>query len=306
MPAVMALCASSRGNPFDSAQACYQVVKTGWQTARPLSMFRELLAPYACAWKNRFIVLSMAKREVIGRYRGSALGLLWSFVNPLLMLALYTFFFRYIFNAKWPQVGDTTADYAIMLFAGLIVHGMAAEIMSRSTGLIVGNANLVKKLLFPIEVLPWVTLLSALFHTAVSFLVLLCFLLFSGGHLHWSLLMLPLVLTPMALLFLGIAWFLSALGVYFRDVEQVIGSLVVLLLFTSTVFFSIENAPEEIRPILLLNPITEIINSVRKVVVYGVSPDWYNLAVYGIVAVTFMQVGWYFFKKTRNGFGDVL
>lgn len=248
----------------------------------------------------------MAKREVTGRYKGSMLGMLWSFVNPLLMLALYTFFFRYIFNAKWPDVGDTTADYAIMLFAGLIVHGMAAEILSRSTGLIVGNVNLVKKVLFPLEVLPWVVLISSLFHTAVSFLVLICFLLVSGGALHWSLLLLPVVLLPLALLFLGVAWFLSALGVYLRDVGQVMGSVVMLLLFTSTVFFSIDNAPAGIRPILLLNPITEIINSVRKVAVYGVSPDWFNLSIYLFVAIIFLQCGYYFFKKTRDGFADVL
>ena len=250
--------------------------------------------------------MSMAKREVTGRYRGSMLGMVWSFVNPLLMLGLYTFFFRFIFNAKWPEVGDSTADYAIMLFAGLIVHGMAAEIMSRSTGLIVGNVNLVKKVLFPVEVLPWVVLVSALFHTVISFIVLMCFLLLSGGALHWSLLLLPMVLLPMALLFLGVAWFLSALGVYLRDVDQVMGSVVTLLLFTSTVFFSIDNAPAGIRPILLLNPITEIINSVRKVVVYGVSPDWFNLSVYSFIALIFLQCGYQFFKKTRDGFADVL
>jgi lipopolysaccharide transport system permease protein len=269
-------------------------------------MFRKLVSPFSGFWQNRFIVMSMARREVVGRYRGSMLGLLWSFVNPLLMLGLYTFFFRFVFNARWPDVGDTTADYAVMLFAGLIVHSMAAEIMSRSTGLIVGNANLVKKVLFPVEVLPWVTLASTLFHTAISFFVLLCFLLVSGGALHWSLLLLPLVLLPMALLFMGVAWFLSALGVYLRDVEQVMGSVVTLLLFTSTVFFSIENAPAGIRPILLLNPITEIINNVRKVVVYGVPPDWFNLSVYALIALIFMHSGYYFFQKTRNGFADVL
>ena len=269
-------------------------------------MFRLFASPFLCFWKNRFVVMSMAKREVTGRYKGSMLGLLWSFVNPLLMLALYTFFFRFIFNAKWPDVGDTTVDYAVMLFAGLIVHGLAAEIMSRSTGLIVSNVNLVKKVLFPLEVLPWVVLVSALFHTAVSFLVLLCFLLLSGGGLHWSLLLLPMVLLPMALLFLGVAWFLSALGVYLRDVDQVMGSVVTLLLFTSTVFFSLDNVPAQIRPILLLNPITEIINSVRKVVVYGVPPDWINLSIYLLVAIILLQLGYYFFKKTRDGFADVL
>lgn len=269
-------------------------------------MFRKMVSPIVCFWRNRFIVISMAKREVVGRYRGSILGLLWSFVNPLLMLGLYTFFFRIVFNAKWPDAGDTTADYAVMLFAGLIVHGMAAEIMSRSTGLIVGNANLVKKVLFPVEILPWVTLLAALFHAAISFLVLLCFLLVSGGSLHWSLLLLPLVLLPMVLLFLGVAWFLSALGVYIRDVEQVMGAVVTLLLFTSTVFFSIEKAPAAIRPVLLLNPITEIINNVRKVVVYGVQPDWFNLSVYAFIAIVVLHFGYYFFGKTRNGFADVL
>lgn len=269
-------------------------------------MFRKLASPFLCFWQNKFVVMSMAKREVVGRYRGSVLGLLWSFVNPLLMLALYTFFFRYVFKAKWPDVGGSTADFAIMLFAGLIVHGMAAEIMSRSAGVIVSNVNLVKKVLFPVEVLPWVTVVSTLFHTTISFFVLLCFLLVSGGEIHWSVVLLPLVLLPMVLLFLGVAWVLSALGVYIRDIEQVMGSIVTLLLFTSTVFFSIENAPEAVRPILLLNPITEIINNVRKVVVYGVQPDWFNLFLYTLVAVIVLHFGYYFFNKTRKGFADVL
>ena len=269
-------------------------------------MFFKWVEPFSCFWQHRFIVISMAKREVMGRYRGSMLGLLWSFVNPLLMLGLYTFFFRYVFNAKWPAVGDTTADFAVMLFAGLIVHATAAEMMSRSTGLIVANVNLVKKVLFPIEILPWVTLVSTLFHTAISFLVLLCFLLVSGGPLHWTLLLLPVVLFPMVLLFMGVAWFLSALGVYLRDVEQMMGSIVTLLLFTSTVFFSIESVPEAIRPVIRLNPITEIINGVRNVVVYGDLPDFFNLSVYALVAIVFMYSGFLFFRKTRNGFADVL
>jgi len=248
----------------------------------------------------------MAKKDVIGRYRGSVLGILWSFFNPLFMLGLYTFFFRFVFKAKWPDVGDTTADYAVMLFAGLVVHAMASDMIGRSAGTIVGNANLVKKVVFPVVILPWVTLLSSLFHMLISMLVLVMFFLISGGVLQWTLLLLPLILAPLVILFMGVGWFFSALGVYLRDIEQIMGTLITFLLFTSTVFFSIDHAPSAIKPLLMLNPITQIINDLRNILVYGVLPDFGSLGIYSIVSIVVFYIGFAFFNKVQRGFADVL
>lgn len=271
-----------------------------------VNVVKKLVQPFSLFIQNKDLIISMTKKDVIGRYKGSVLGIFWSFCTPLFMLGLYTFFFRFVFNAKWPDVGDTTADYAVMLFAGLVVHAMAADMIGRSAGVIVGNVNLVKKVVFPIAVLPWVTLLSSLFHLLVSMIVLIMFFLISGGALQWTLLLFPIVILPMILMFMGLAWFFAALGVYLRDIEQVMGTLITFLLFTSTVFFSIEHAPNAIKPILLLNPITQIINDLRNILVYGFFPDFSNLSIYFGFALISFYLGYMFFNKVQKGFSDVL
>ncbi|MBY7896582.1 ABC transporter permease [Vibrio fluvialis] len=271
-----------------------------------LNILKGLLKPFSLLIENKEMIYSMAKKDVIGRYRGSVLGILWSFFNPLFMLGLYTFFFRFVFKAKWPDVGDTTADYAVMLFAGLVVHAMASDMIGRSAGTIVGNANLVKKVVFPVVILPWVTLLSSLFHMLISMIVLVMFFLISGGVLQWTLLLLPLILVPLVILFMGVGWFFSALGVYLRDIEQIMGTLITFLLFTSTVFFSIDHAPSAIKPLLMLNPITQIINDLRNILVYGLLPDFASLGIYSIVAIVVFYIGFAFFNKVQRGFADVL
>lgn len=265
-----------------------------------------IIKPFSLFFYNRDLIFSMTKKDVIGRYKGSVLGIFWSFFTPLFMLGLYTFFFRFVFQSKWPDVGDTTADYAVMLFAGLVVHAMAADMIGRSAGSIIGNANLVKKVVFPIAVLPWITLLSSLFHMFVSMIVLILFFLLSGGTLQWTLLLLPVVLIPLAVLFMGVSWFFAALGVYLRDIEQIMGTLITFLLFTSTVFFSLEHAPQAIKPLLLLNPITQIINDLRNILVYGFLPDFVALGIYSLVAVIIFYSGFAFFNKVKKGFSDVL
>lgn len=266
----------------------------------------EIFKPFSLFFLNRGLIISMAKKDVIGRYKGSVLGIFWSFFTPLFMLGLYTFFFRFVFQAKWPDVGDTTSDYAVMLFAGLVVHAMAADMIGRSAGSIIGNANLVTKVVFPIAVLPWITLLSSLFHMLISMIVLVLFFLISGGTLQWTLLLLPIVLVPFIILFMGVGWFFAALGVYLRDIEQIMGTLITFLLFTSTVFFSLDHAPSAIKPLLLLNPITQIINDLRNILVYGFLPDFKSLGIYSLVSIVIFYSGFSFFNKVKKGFADVL
>ncbi len=257
--------------------------------------------------KYRQLIYDLVKREVLGRYRGSLAGVAWSFVTPLLMLAIYTFFFSVVFKSRWgagPTVGR--ADFAIILFAGLIVNALFSECLSRAPLLITSNVNYVKKVVFPLEVLPCIALGSALFQMFVSFVVLMVVQLLLGKHLSWMVIFLPVIIFPLTLVALGVSWFLSALGVYIRDISQIITVLLSVLLFVSPVFYPLSAISGIFRDIVICNPITLIIEETRAVLIYGNMPNWHYLLIYTLFAVTIAWAGFYFFQKTRKGFADVL
>lgn len=258
-------------------------------------------------WIHRQLIWQMSKREVIGRYRGSVLGLAWSFFNPLFMLAVYTFFFTIVFKARWgsSETMDNT-QFAIVLFTGLIVHALFAECMMRSPQLILGNVNMVKKVQFPLEVFTWISMGSALFHFGISMSVLLMVFFGFNLMLHWTIVFLPLVFTPFVFICIGLSWFLSSLGVYLRDVGHTIGIAVTALLFLSPVFYPITILPESIRPYLYLNPLTFIIDQTRAIVLWGKMPNWIGLAIYFAISILIAWVGFAWFQKTRKGFADVI
>lgn len=258
-------------------------------------------------WRNRQLVATMIQREVVGRYRGSVMGLLWSFVTPLLMLAVYTFVFSVVLKARWSTgVEESRAQFAILLFAGLTVHGLFAEVVNRAPGLVLGNANFVKRVVFPLEVLPVVTAGAALFHALISLAVLLGAVLLATGSIPWTAALFPLVLVPLLLLTLGVAWMLASLGVFMRDVGQVVGLLTTMLLFVSPVFFPVTAVPEFFRPWMHLNPLTFIIELSRALLVFGELPAWDAWLAYTLGAGVFAWVGYAWFQKTRKGFADVL
>lgn len=249
----------------------------------------------------------MAKREVVGRYRGSVMGLLWSFFNPILMLTVYTFVFSVVFKARWGETGsDSKTEFAIVLFAGLIVYGLFAECVNRAPNLILNNVNYVKKVVFPLEILPWVALGSALFHAAVSGLVLLLFFVAVHHYLNWTLIFLPLLLLPFILLIMGASWFLASTGVFLRDVGQTIGIVTNLLMFLSPVFYPASALPESYRPLLHLNPLTFFIEQTRDIVIWGKLPDWSGLGISLLLGIIVAWAGYFWFQKTRKGFADVL
>lgn len=262
---------------------------------------------FASIWRNRQLIAQLAKREVVGRYRGSIMGLAWSFLNPILMLAVYTIFFTVVFKARWGGSGEQGhADFAIVLFVGLIVHGLFAECLNRAPGLIVQNVNYVKKVVFPLEILPWVTVLSALFHAGISLIVLLVSQLLLTHAVSWTLIFFPLVIAPFVFVILGLAWFLSAFGVFVRDIVHVMGMLTSVMLFMSPVFYPVSSLPAPLQPWLMLNPLTFIIEQSRNVLIKSQLPDWQGLVVYLAISVTVAWVGFWWFQKTRSGFADVL
>lgn len=257
-------------------------------------------------WNNRSLISQMTKREVIGRYRGSVMGLAWSFFNPVLMLAVYTFVFSVIFESRWVGVDTGKGGFAILLFVGMIVHGLFAECANRAPSLVMNNSNYVKKVVFPLEILPVITLGSALFHTCISLLVLVAAQVLVVGTLHWSSLLFPLILIPLILATLGASWLLASLGVYLRDVGHVISVLTTVLLFLSPVLYPVAALPDAYQPWLKLNPLTYIIEESRSVLLFGNLPDWGNLAIAIAVGASTAAVGFWFFQKTRKGFADVI
>lgn len=257
--------------------------------------------------RNRSLIWQMTKREVIGRYRGSLMGILWSFLNPIFMLAVYTFVFSYVFKSRWgASTSDSKTEFAILLFTGLIIHGLFSECVNRAPSLILGNVNYVKKVVFPLEVLPWVAMGATVFHTGVSILVLLTFYFSINLSLPWTLVFLPLLLFPLVLLTMGLSWFLASLGVYLRDVGQIIGLVSTSMLFLSPVFYPVSALPPEYRPLLHLNPLTFMIEQAREVMIWGRMPDWQGLAIYTACSLAVAWAGFFWFQKTRRGFADVL
>lgn len=257
-------------------------------------------------WCHRQLVWQLTKREVLGRYRGSLFGLVWSLANPLLMLAVYTLVFGYVFAARWGGSVDSTGEFALVLFTGLTVFNLFSECLSRAPNLIVANPNYVKKVVFPLECLPWVTLGAALFHTLVSLGVLLAALLAVRGAIPVTVVLLPFVLLPLVLLALGLTWLLAALGVYVRDTAQIVGVLVSVLLFLSPVFYPASALPPAVRRLFLLNPLVIILESARAVLLWGQAPDWLALAVCTVASGAVAWAGLVWFDRTRYGFADVL
>lgn len=258
-------------------------------------------------WRNRQLIVQMGKREVVGRYKGSSMGLAWSFFNPVFMLAVYTFVFSVVFKSRWGVGGEESkTQFAVVLFVGMIVHGLFAEVLNRAPTLILSNVNYVKKVVFPIEILPVIAMGAALFHSLVSLGVLLATFVLFNGYLHWTAVFTPLVLLPLIILTLGLSWMLASLGVFLRDVGQTIGIITTVLMFLSPVFYPVTAVPESIRPFIMANPLTFIIEQAREVLIWGHLPDWLGLGIYTVVATVVAWVGYAWFQKTRRGFADVL
>lgn len=267
---------------------------------------RDPSSPYKSLLRHLPLVVQMARRDVIGRYRGSFIGLLWSFFNPLLMLGVYTFVFGVIFKSRW--TGQTTGqfEFAVILFAGLNINTMFAECANRAPTLIVENTNFVKKVVFPLEILSWSTLGSALFHLFVSTIVLLAFSLIVRGGIPWTAVLFPLVVLPFVPFVAGMIWMLSSLGVFLRDLKQAMGIITAMLMFLAPIFYPQDNIAEQYRKLLYLNPMTVIVEASRDVLVWGRLPSWSMLGGYTVAACVFAWLAFGWFERTRKGFADVL
>ena len=268
----------------------------------------SLLSLGRSLWRNRQLIVQMTKREVVGRYKGSAMGMAWSFLNPIFMLVVYTFVFSEIFHSRWGGVGgdDSKTQFAVVLFVGMIVLNLFSEVLNRAPSLILSNINYVKKVVFPLEILSVIAMGAALFHALISLAVLLIAFVIFNGYLHWTIIFLPLVLLPLVIVTLGLSWILASLGVFLRDVAQTIAILTMVLMFLSPVFYPVAAVPERFRPIIMANPLTFIIEQSRDVLIWGNAPNWIGFLLYTSASILVAWVGFAWFQKTRKGFADVL
>jgi lipopolysaccharide transport system permease protein len=284
-------CGSSNMNPHAS------------QSISPAALFRSL-------WRYGPLILQLSRREVAGRYKGSVLGMTWSFFNPVLLLSVYTFVFSVVFRARWSDggavVSESRTEFALILFVGMIVHGLFSEVINRAPQIVLNHQNYVKRVVFPLEILPVVSLFAGMFHALVSLGVMLLAFGVFNGYLQWTAVFAPVILLPLIVLTLGFSWVLASLGVFLRDVGQTIGLATTVLMFLAPVFYPVSALPLEFRPWMMANPLTFIIEQMREVLIWGHLPDWVGLVRYSLVAVAIAWIGFIWFQKTRKGFADVL
>ena len=280
-------------------------VRTGLGLAQTI----RLLDPIALArnlWAQRELIFQLTKRDILGRYRGSYLGLAWSFLTPLLMLTIFTLVFGIIFQARWGLENESRFHFALVLFCGLIVFNVFSECVTRAPGLVLNQPQYVKKIRFPLEILPVVVFLSAAVHAAASLLILLLGLWLGVGILNWTAVLFPLVILPLALLCLGLSWWLASMGVYFRDIGQIMGVATMAVLFLSPIFYPISSIPEWLQPFYQLNPLTLIIANARATLIWGDPPNWVHLSLGLAANLLIGLLGYAWFQRTRQGFADVL
>lgn len=258
--------------------------------------------------KRKFdLLFSLAGRDFKLKYRESVLGTIWSVLVPLVMLGLYTVIFSTIFSARWggePVVNKV--DYAVILFIGLIVYGVFADTISRAPSVILSNPGFVKKVVFPLEVLPGVAMLSALYNAAMECIALLIFLCFSSFGFHAEALLFPIVLVPFLIMVYGLALIFASLGVFIRDFDQFAGLVARVMMYLLPVLYPAKIFPEPWRSMMEADPLAVFVGQMRGLVVYGRIPEWSQLGVASVWSLAVLAVGCFWFQKTRKAFADVI
>ena len=272
-----------------------------------LKLFNPLLG-IRILTQHRDLLMQILKRNIASRYRGSVLGLVWSFAHPLMMLAVYTFVFGIVFKSRWGGAGfgDNNAAFPMIMFCGMAVFNVFAESVNSSAGLIVGNPSYVKKVIFPLEILPIGNVLTSLVFGLAWFVLLLIGTVLLLHQISWTMLLFPFTLLPLLLISCGVSLFIASLGVYLRYIQQLISILTQMLFFMTPIFYPISIVPEKLRWILEFNPLSPIVEETRKVLLYGQLPDPGVCLTSYVLSFVVFQLGLAWFMKTKKGFADVL
>jgi lipopolysaccharide transport system permease protein len=266
----------------------------------PVRVFSDLA-------RNWYLIQQFLQRDISVRYRGTLFGLFWSFLSPLVLLAVYLFVFGFIFKSRFGvQKNESTFDFGLALFCGLNLFNLFADVVLRSPTLVLQYPNFVKKVVFPLEILPVVATGTAIFHCLVAFLPLTIGLIISRHEVPFTVLYLFIFLVPLALLTCGASWIFAATGVFFRDIQPVLTAAITILMFMSAIFFPLQAVPENWRGLIGLNPMVHLIDSGRAAIVWGMTPDWfsYSLLVLGSLAV--FLLGYFVFDRSKSAFADVI
>lgn len=270
----------------------------------------NIAAPFRLVSENRELLRQLVKRNIYGRYRGTAGGLAWSVIQPLLMLAVYTFIFSVVFKARWgtlPSGGlDGSYSFAVIMFCGMTVFSVFSESITAAPMLIVNNPNYVKKVIFPIEILPIAQVVSSTIINFIWMMILFIGAVFLLKSLSWTMLLFPIIFIPFLFFTMGLSFFLASLGVYFRDLAHVTGIVVQILFLMTPIFYSMQMVPEKFQLILKLNPLTWIVEETRAVFLFKQLPNWDAVVVIAIVSFITFQLGYIWLNKTKKGFADVL
>ena len=254
---------------------------------------------------NARLAWIMIKRDLVARYHGSFLGAFWPFINPLGHLLLYTFVFSIILKVRFGN-SDSTANFAVYLMAGLIPWGAFAEAIARSTTVILEMPNLVKKVVFPLEILPVVTSSASLLSQMAALALLMVIGAFHAHALHPTVLLLPIVLVFQLLFTTGLAWTLASLGVFVRDIKHFIALALSGWMYATPIVYPASAFPSELRWVTMINPMSGIVQDYRRLLLEGQLPDWGNMAIYGSISIATAILGYYFFAKTKKSFADVM
>ncbi|MFI3214067.1 MAG: ABC transporter permease [Eubacteriales bacterium] len=255
---------------------------------------------------NYYLFGQMIKRDFRQRYKGSILGILWSVIIPIVMLAIYTFVFGEIFQAKWSQDSDNKFEYAFIIFCGLCVVNMVTEVMNRSTMAILGNVNYVKKVVFPLEILPVSMTITAVANASISFTILIIGSSIFLNQFYIVSLEVFLLLIPLVVMNMGVAFFLSAITVYYRDMLNLVGIMSTIILYISPVFYSVEGVPAMFKNFIYINPLTLIIENARNVCLEGTHINALEFGIMMVMSSLILFLGYWIFNRLKKGFADVM
>jgi lipopolysaccharide transport system permease protein len=273
----------------------------------PMNSHPASLSHFAfTVWRYWNLISRLIGREFKARYRGSVLGVVWAILTPVFTVLVFTFVFSVVFKTRWGAQNASNGSFVVILLLGLTINNIFAESIARAPGVIVANLSYVKKVVFPLEVLPVVVVIGSLVNACFALAIVIVANFFITGVVHPTLVFLPLVLAPYILLVIGVTLFFSSVGVFIRDLGQIVGLLITIMLFMTPIFYPLSSVPEPYRRLLYLNPLTFTVEQARAVSLFGALPDWRGICLYSAGAVAVLAAGLFWFQRTRNGFADVM
>ena len=253
--------------------------------------------------RNRYLIGQLVKRDVLLRYRGAFFGVVWIFLSPLLMLAIFAFVFGQIFQSRWSTQPESL-PYWVMLFTGLIMFNVFSETVAKAPTSVRGYPNYVKKIIFPVDILPIVPLGSATIHAAFNFIVLIVALTLTS-NLHAGVSLLPVLIIPLFFLSMGFAWFLAAWGVFIKDMSQIVPIFIQMLFFLSPILYPVSAVPQALRPVYSYSPVSIVIEAGRQAISGG-NIDWAMWFMALVIGIVASLLGYAFFQHNRDEFSDAL